>query len=84
METLDDQNLRRAFGPIMRWVSAPAGVNSPARAHRYPEKRSCNLRLRNAFLYQLIEFREIDWFDEMMLESSLATLSDIFFHTEAR
>ena len=38
----------------------------------------------DAFLYKMIEFRDVDWFDEMMLESNLAAFSDIFFHTKTR
>ena len=38
----------------------------------------------DALLNKLIEFSQINRFDEMMLESGLAGLSDIFFHPKTR
>jgi len=38
----------------------------------------------DALLNKLIEFSQINRFNEMMLESGLAGLSDIFFHPKTR
>ena len=48
-------------------------------------QRALHGRIRgDALLNKLIEFSQINRFDEMMLESSLAGLSDIFFHPKTR
>jgi hypothetical protein len=44
-------------------------------------QRALRARIRgDALLNKLIEFSQINRFDEMILESGLAGLSDIFFH----
>jgi len=72
-------------------VAIALGCNaaSTRRQARNPQPTQKKERLSrrgwcDAFLYKMIELREVDWFDEMMLESSLAAFSDIFFHTKTR
>jgi hypothetical protein len=48
-------------------------------------QRALRARIRgDALLNKLIEFSQINRFDEMILESGLAGLSDIFFHPKTR
>jgi len=57
----------------------------PSPSTRRREYGALRGRIRGkALLNKLIELSQINWFDEMMLESGLAGLCGIFFHPKTR